>query len=121
MLFVLARGWRPSMPYHGWHVSAIVVLAITGIACLLWPDLSGYIGGAAWFLLLFLPAIGLRKVTELAAQAEYESARKLAAALQILHPTAEVREQIRLFRHLERHPAHRSPFSSVPADHDIPS
>jgi membrane associated rhomboid family serine protease len=118
-LFVLARGWRPTMPYYGWHVEAIVVLAVTGIACLFWPDLSGYIGGASWFLLLFLPAIGLRKMTQLAARGDYESARKLAAALQVLHPTAEVREQIQLFRQQESYPSHRRAFSSAPVNHRL--
>jgi len=73
-LLVLARGWRPSAPYHGSRLAAFVVLAVTVIAWLLWPDVSGYVGGAAWFLLLFLPAIALRKITQLAAQGHYESA-----------------------------------------------
>jgi membrane associated rhomboid family serine protease len=117
-LLVLARGWRPSQPYHGWRIAATVGLAVTAIAWLLLPNISGYIGGAAWFLLLFLPAIGLRKVTQLAAQGDYQSARRLGAALQILHPTAELREQVRLFRHLKSDAAHPRVFSSVPADHD---
>ena len=106
------------MPYYGWHVAAIVVLAVTGSAWFLRRDISGYIGGAAWFLLLFLPAIGLRKVTELAARGEYQSARKLAAALQILHPTAEVREQVRFFQRLESHPTHGRAFSAGTVDHE---
>jgi membrane associated rhomboid family serine protease len=117
-LLVLARAWRPSAPYHGWRVAALVVLAITGVAWLLWPDGSGYIGGAAWFLLLFLPAIGLRKVTQLAAQRDYESAGRLAAALQILHPTAELREQVRLFLHLKASAPPPHAFNFVPPDHD---
>ena len=118
-LLVLARAWRPSAPYHGWRLAALVVLAVTAVAWLLWPDVSGYVGGAAWFLLLFLPAIALRKITQLAAQGDYESAGRLGAALQILHPTAELREQVRLFRHLKSNAAHPRAFSSVPADHDI--
>jgi membrane associated rhomboid family serine protease len=118
-LLVLARGWRPGQPYHGWRIAAIVVLAVTAIAWLLWPNISGYVGGAAWFLLLFLPAIGLRKITQLAAQGDYESAGRLGAALQTLHPTAELREQVRLFRHLKSNPAHPRRFSSAPAGRDI--
>ena len=118
-LLVLARGWRPSAPYHGWGLAALIVLAVTAVAWLLWPDVSGYVGGAAWFLLLFLPAIALRKITQLAAQGDYESAGRLGAALQILHPTAELREQVRLFRHLKSDAAHSRAFNSVPADHDI--
>ena len=114
-LLVLARAWRPSAPYHGWRLAALVVLAVTVIAWLLWPDVSGYVGGAAWFLLLSLPAIALRKITQLAAQGDYESAGRLGAALQILHPTAELREQVRLFRHLKSGAAHSRAFNSVPA------
>jgi Uncharacterized membrane protein (homolog of Drosophila rhomboid) len=116
-LLVLARGWRPSEPYHGWRFAAMVVLAVTAVVWFFWPDASGYIGGAAWFLLLFLPAIGLRKVTQFAAQGDYESAGKLGAALQILHPTAELREQVRLFRHLKSNAGHPRAFNS--ADHNI--
>lgn len=118
-LLVLARAWRPSSPYHGWRLAALVVLAVTAVAWLLWPGVSGYVGGAAWFLLLFLPAIALRKITQLAAQGDYKSAERLGAALQILHPTAELREQVRLFRDLKSSPAHSRAFSSVPAEHDI--
>jgi membrane associated rhomboid family serine protease len=100
-LLVLARAWRPGMPYHGWRLAALVVLAATAIAWFLWSDVAGYIGGGAWFLLLFLPAIGLRKMTQLATQGNYESAAKLGVALQILHPSRELREQIQLFRRLE--------------------
>ena len=120
-LLVLARAWRPSSPYHSWRLAALVVLAVTAVAWLLWPGVSGYVGGAAWFLLLFLPAIGWRKITQLAAQGDYKSAERLGAALQILHPTAELREQVRLFRHLKSNPAHSRASSSVPAEHDIRS
>jgi membrane associated rhomboid family serine protease len=118
-LLVLARAWRPSAPYQGWRLAALVVLAVTAVAWLLWRDASGYVGGAAWFLLLSLPAIGLRKVTQLAAQGDYESAARLGAGLQILHPTAELREQVRLFRHLKSNAPHPHAFSSVPVDYDI--
>jgi len=117
-LIVLARGWRPSQAYHGWRFAAVIVLSVTAMAWFLWPDISGYLGGAAWFLLLFLPAIGLRKVTQLAAQGDYESAGKLGAALQILHPTAELREQVRLFRHLKSNRPRRDAFNAGPTHND---
>ena len=120
-LLVLARGCRPSTRYHGWRVAAIVVLAVAGVGWFLWPNASGYISGAAWFLLLFLPAIGLRKVTHFAAQGDYESAEKLGAALQVLHPSADLREQVRLFRDLKSKPPHPRAFNSVPADQNIGS
>jgi membrane associated rhomboid family serine protease len=117
-LLVLARGWRPSQAYHGWRFAAVIVLAVTAVAWFLWPDLSGYVGGTAWFLLLFLPAIGLRKVTQFAAQGDYESAGRLGGALQILHPSAELREQVRLFHRLKSNPPRRNAFSSVPTHND---
>ena len=119
-LLVLARGWRPSAPYHGWRVAALVVLAVTAVAWLLWRHVSGYVGGAAWFLLLFLPAIGLRKITQLAAQGDYESAGRLGAALQILHPSAELREQVRLFRQLKSNAPRSRACSLNPSDQDVP-
>ena len=101
---MLARAWRPGAPYHGWRLAALVVLAVTAVAWLFLPNAAGYIGGGVWLLLLFLPAIGLRKMTDLAAQGDYQSAGKLGAALQILHPSAELREQVRLFRQLQCSP-----------------
>ncbi len=116
-VLLLVRAWRPGAPYHGWRLAALVVLATTGIAWFRSPDIAGYIGGGAWFLLLFLPAIGLRKMTQLAAQGDYKSATNLGAALQILHPARELREQVRLFRHLESNPTLRTSLRSFPPDH----
>jgi len=117
-LLVLARTWRPSAPYHGWRTAALIVLAITGVAWLFWRGAAGYVGGCAWFLLLFLPAIGLRKMTELATQRNYKAARKLGAALQILHPSPELRDQIRLFCRLESQANHRAAVGPVPVDYE---
>ena len=118
-LLVLARAWRPGGPYRGWRIAALIVLMMTGLAWMFSRAAAGYIGGGAWFALLFLPAIGLRKMTELAARGDYKSARKLGAALQILHPSAELREQVRLFHHLETRQNHRASFSSVPVKDEI--
>ena len=118
-LLVLARAWRPGGPYSGWRIAALIVLVITGLAWMYSRAAAGYIGGGAWFALLFLPAIGLRKMTELAARGDYKSARKLGAALQILHPSAELREQVRLFHHLETRQNHRATFRSVPVEDKI--
>jgi membrane associated rhomboid family serine protease len=100
-LLVLARAWHPGGAYRGWRFSALVVLAATGVAWICFRDLAGYIGGALWFALLFGPAVGLRKVTELAAHGRYKSARRLATVLQILHPSTRLREQLHLLRALE--------------------
>lgn len=118
-LLVLARAWRPGSIYRGWRIAAFVVLVITGVAWIFFRSAAGYIAGGAWFAFLFLPAIGLRKVTELAARQHYRSARKLAAVLQILHPSAELREQVQLFRHLESRQNDRAGFASFPIQHEI--
>src|SRR5882762_3328173 len=112
-LLVLARAWRPGTPYHGWRVAALVVLIITAVAWMLVPREAGYIGGLAWIVLLFLPAIGLRKMTELAARGGYRSAAKLGTILQIVHPSAELRDQVRLFQRLESRQNHPVSFASI--------
>ena len=112
-LLVLARAWRPRAPYRGSRIAALAVLAITGIAWLFWRSAAGYIGGSAWFVLLFVPAIGLRQMTELAARGNYRSARKLGTALQILHPSSELRDQVQLLRRLESQVNH----SARPVEH----
>jgi membrane associated rhomboid family serine protease len=100
-LLVLARAWRPGGIFRGWRIAAIIVLVITGAAWLFFREYAGYVGGGAWFALLFLPAVGLRKASQLAAQGRYESARRLTALLQFLHPTAQLRDQLQLFQTLE--------------------
>ncbi len=113
-LIVLARAWRPGVPYRGWRIAAIVVLIITAAAWIFVPRAAGYIGGLAWIVLLLLPAIGLRKMTELAARGDYRSAGKLGTILQIVHPSPELRDQVRLFQRLESRQSHPGPFASVP-------
>ena len=113
-LLVLARAWRPGGPYRGGWIAALVVLAVTAVAWILVPRAAGYIGGLAWIVLLFLPAIGLRKMTELAARGDYRSAGKLGTMLQFLHPTAELRDQVRLFQHLESDRTYPVASASVP-------
>jgi membrane associated rhomboid family serine protease len=113
-LLVLARAWRPGGPYRGWRLAALIVLTVTAGAWFFWADAAGYIGGLAWLLLLFLPAIGLRKMTQLAEQGDYRSAGNLAAAVQILHPSSELRKQVRWLRQSASDPALRRAFVSTP-------
>ena len=115
-LLVLARAWRPGAPYHGWRVVALVVLGLTALAWVLWPDIAGYIGGGAWFLLLFAPTFGLRQMTQFAARGDFQSAAKLGTVVQVLHPSADVREQVRVFRRLGSNPALRIDSSSARTD-----
>jgi membrane associated rhomboid family serine protease len=118
-LLVLARAWRPTTAYYRWRIAALVVLGIAGTAWLVLPAAAGYIGVGAWFLVLFLPALGFRKMTELAAQGDYQSALKFGAALQIVHPSAELRERVRTFRHLQSNPALRTRITPRPADRKL--
>ena len=53
-------------------------------------------------------------MTELAARGGYRSAAKLGIILQVLHPSAELRDQVRLFQRLESRQNHPVPFASVP-------
>jgi membrane associated rhomboid family serine protease len=97
---VLARVWRAG-PSPAWRLAAIIVLVVTALAWIFFRREAGYVGGGAWLALLFLPAIGLRRVAELSIGRRYKSARKLVTALQMLHPSSEVRQQVHLFRTLE--------------------
>src|SRR5437016_6873957 len=65
-------------------------------------------------VVLFLPAIGSRKMTELAARGGYRSAARLGKILQILHPSAELRDQVQLFQRLDSRQNHPVPFASLP-------
>jgi membrane associated rhomboid family serine protease len=100
-LLVLARAWRPGGIFRGWRVAAIIVLAITGTAWIFCRDYAGFVGGGAWFALLFLPMVGLRRASQLAAAGRYRSAARLARALRIFHPTVQLRDQIEIFQRLE--------------------
>ena len=103
-LAVLARAWRPGPTYRGWRIAALAVLIVAGISWLFFRSEAGYIAGGAWLALLFVPAVGLRRVADLAAHHRYKSARKLATTLQIFHPSDELRHQVQLLRTLEAQP-----------------
>jgi membrane associated rhomboid family serine protease len=113
-LLVLGRAWRPGHPYRGWRIAALIVLAISCVSWIFLRRAAGYIGGTAWFALLLIPAIGLRKMTEFAAKGDYKSAARLGTTLQILHPSAELRDQVQLFRNLESHQSRPVAFRTAP-------
>lgn len=100
-LAVLARAWRPGPTHRGWRVAAFAVLAVTGLAWIFFRRQAGFIGSTAWFLLLFLPAVGMRRVVNLSAHHRYKSARRMTMILQWLHPSRELREQAQLLHTLE--------------------
>ncbi len=103
-LLVLIRAWRPGGVYRTWRIASVIVLVATGLSWIFFRHIAGFIGAATWFLLLFIPAVGQRKVVDLAAQQRYQAARRLAETLQIFHPSAELREQVRVLRSFESNP-----------------
>ncbi len=100
-LVVLVRTWRSGWGHRGWRVAALVVLGVTGAGWILFPKAAGYVGAGAWFALLFLPAAGLKRMSELTLAQQFRSARRLASLLRILHPSHELRRQIAVLRALE--------------------
>lgn len=109
-LAVLARAWRPGPVYRGWRVAAFIVLGIAGLSWLFVRSFAGFVAGGFWLALLFIPAIGMRRVADLATRQRFASARRLATVLWVVHPTGELRHQIEMLRTLETRPemaAHR--------------
>ncbi len=118
-LLVLARAWRLGGMYRGRRIAAIVVLGITGVSWFLFRQQAGYIGAGAWFGLLFLPAVGLRKVDDFVSRGRFKSALQLACVLQLVYPTADLREQIPHLRLLQsQSPPHSPPLSRGTARQD---
>ncbi len=99
-LVILAQTLRRGGLLRAWRIASFAVLFVTGGAWLIDRDTAGFVGGGAWFALLFLPAIGLKKITELASHERYAAARRWAIWLRFLHPTADLAGQARLFQAL---------------------
>jgi rhomboid protease GluP len=98
---VIVRSQRNAELNRGWRTAAIAVLIVTAISWFLYPRQAGFIGGGAWFALLLIPAIALRKLGELALHERFTAARRLASLLSVIHPASTVRKQAELFRALE--------------------
>ena len=93
---VLLRAAR-SEAALSWRVSAWIVLTITAVSWIFFRHQAGYIGAGAWLILLFLPAMGLKRVAELAAHHRFAAARRLGKWLLIIHPSADLRRQLEIF------------------------
>src|ERR1043165_2690322 len=100
-LVMLAQTLRRGGLYRPWRLASFAVLLVTGVAWMGNPNTGGFVGSGAWLVLLLLPSIGLRKVSELASQQRYAAARQLSRPLRLLHPSAALRLQEELFRGLE--------------------
>jgi len=99
-LVLLAQTWRHGRLYRAWRLASLAVLLVAGIAWLVTPDTAGFVGGGAWLALLVVPAVGSRKMAELASAQRYTLAQRLARALLFLHPASSLRAQGELFRAL---------------------
>jgi rhomboid protease GluP len=100
-LVLLGQTWRRGGLDRGWRLAAFAVLIVTGVSWIVRPATAGFIGGGAWFALLLLPAVGLRKTAELAVTQRFASARRLARLLRLLHPADGLLEQSILLQALE--------------------
>jgi hypothetical protein len=65
-LVLLAQTWRHGRLYRAWRLASLAVLLVAGVAWLVRPDTAGFVGGGAWLALLVVPAVGSRKMAELA-------------------------------------------------------
>jgi rhomboid protease GluP len=100
-LVMLGQTLRRGGLFRAWRLASLAVLLVTGGAWLINADTAGFVGGGAWLALLLVPAIGIRKVSELAVQQRYGWARRWAGPLRLLHPAAALRAQTELLRALE--------------------
>lgn len=91
---VLVRTAPRAALNRGWQSAAIIVLSVTVLAWIGFPRSAGYIGGGVWLLLLFLPAVGLRKEAELVVAERYGAARRVVSVLSWLHPVKTVRHEL---------------------------
>ncbi|HMG04836.1 MAG TPA: hypothetical protein VK581_05200, partial [Chthoniobacterales bacterium] len=79
-MVLLAQTWKRGGMNRGWRLAALAVLIVTGVSWIVLPNMAGFVGGGAWVALMLVPAMALRKATELAEQQRYTSARRLARA-----------------------------------------
>src|SRR2546423_14655112 len=100
-LVMLAQTLRRGGLYRAWRLASFAVLLVTGIAWLVNADVAGFVGGGAWLALLLLPAVGIRKISELTIQQRYATARRLSRPLRYLYPSSVLRLQAELVRALE--------------------
>ena len=98
---LLVQTWRGAANPH-WRSAALAVLVVTAGAWLIAREQAGFIGGGAWFFLLFLPATMMRKSIELAQRGDLRNARRLAMALRLMHTPRAVREHTQVLGVIER-------------------
>jgi rhomboid protease GluP len=98
----LARiAWARAASARGWAVALGLVLLALGAAAALAPGVAGYVGAAAWLVLVLAPAFGERALLRLGMRQEFGKARRLADWLRLLHPASGWRERPLIFHALE--------------------
>jgi rhomboid protease GluP len=100
-LVMLGQTLRRGKPFRSWRMASLAVLIVTGGAWLIDANTAGFVGGGAWLALLLVPAVGIRKISELTSRQQHAWARRLAVPLRFLHPTMALRDQAQLLRGLE--------------------
>lgn len=100
-LVMLGQTLRRGGLYRPWRLASFAVLLVTGLAWLVHRNTAGFVGGGAWLALLLLPAIGIKRVAELAAVQRYSAARRWTSLLRMVHPDRALSSQVQVFRALE--------------------
>lgn len=84
---ILLRAMRsPSDHNQGWVLVAGLVLGLTAILLVVAPEQAGLIGGALWAVLFVIPIVGMRWVSQLTYQEQYQTASRLSTVPGWLHP-----------------------------------
>src|SRR6266404_5558001 len=74
-LVMLGQTLRRGGLFRAWRLASFAVLLVTGGAWLINAETAGFVGGGAWLALLLVPAVGIRKVSELASHQQYARSR----------------------------------------------
>lgn len=82
-VFSLLRS--PRLP-KGWLIVSGLILSVLGLTLVVRPELAGWISGALWTMLVFIPLMGFLQVNRLVYQERYRPARRWAICLRWLHP-----------------------------------
>src|SRR4051812_36185708 len=101
-LVMLAQTLRRGGLFRPWRLACVVVLLVTAGAWFVNSNTAGFFGAGAWLALLLVPAVGIRRMSELAGYQYYGSARRWARMLRLVHPSAALRDQTELFAAMER-------------------
>ena len=101
---ILLLVWLCRLPFsylRGWLVVTVLIVAVTAGMLYVYPSIAGLVGGSLWLILIVIPMIGMRKVTQLIYTMRYAEARKLAAKVRWLHRLDGWIEQPEILRALE--------------------